>query len=100
MEKFGDWVCFKCRNINFSYRTNCNRCNIAKLVSTKIGLELEASRIITKDLEENNINSKSILNNKTNKQMNSSEDINERDMIMNMNSYKNPNKMSYEKKEE
>ena len=50
MEKFGDWVCFKCRNINFSYRSNCNRCNISKLISTKLGLDQEVSRIITKNI--------------------------------------------------
>ena len=26
----GDWVCFKCNNLNFSFRTNCNRCHLTK----------------------------------------------------------------------
>lgn len=23
-----DWVCFKCNNLNFSFRTKCNRCKV------------------------------------------------------------------------
>ena len=26
----GDWICFYCRNLNFSFRKNCNRCGIQK----------------------------------------------------------------------
>ena len=28
--RVGDWVCFKCNNLNFSFRTNCNRCHLTK----------------------------------------------------------------------
>jgi hypothetical protein len=24
----GDWICFNCRNLNFSFRKKCNRCKI------------------------------------------------------------------------
>ena len=30
IEKAGDWICFNCHNLNFSFRTNCNRCHITK----------------------------------------------------------------------
>lgn len=26
----GDWICFKCNNLNFSFRTHCNRCHLPK----------------------------------------------------------------------
>lgn len=29
-EREGDWVCFKCKNLNFSFRLKCNRCLISK----------------------------------------------------------------------
>lgn len=24
----GDWVCFNCQNLNFSFRKKCNRCKV------------------------------------------------------------------------
>ena len=29
-ERAGDWFCFKCKNLNFSFRTFCNRCKLSK----------------------------------------------------------------------
>ena len=29
-ERVGDWFCFKCKNLNFSFRTICNRCQLSK----------------------------------------------------------------------
>ena len=29
-ERIGDWICFNCNNLNFSFRTQCNRCKISK----------------------------------------------------------------------
>ena len=29
----GDWLCPKCNNINFSFRTICNICNITKPIN-------------------------------------------------------------------
>ena len=31
----GDWKCFNCKNINFAFRKNCNRCNFFKEESQK-----------------------------------------------------------------
>lgn len=31
VERIGDWVCIKCKNLNFSFRTSCNRCQMSKL---------------------------------------------------------------------
>lgn len=30
VEKPGDWICINCHNLNFSFRTKCNRCHLAK----------------------------------------------------------------------
>lgn len=30
VEREGDWVCSKCKNLNFAFRTNCNRCHVPK----------------------------------------------------------------------
>lgn len=35
-ERAGDWVCFKCNNLNFSFRVICNRCKIDKSESEKL----------------------------------------------------------------
>ena len=31
----GDWTCFDCHNLNFSFRIKCNRCGLLKEVSDK-----------------------------------------------------------------
>lgn len=30
VERVGDWVCIRCKNLNFSFRVMCNRCQILK----------------------------------------------------------------------
>ena len=27
-ERVGDWLCLNCNNLNFSFRDNCNRCDM------------------------------------------------------------------------
>lgn len=34
-EREGDWICGFCKNLNFSFRTKCNRCKISKQESLK-----------------------------------------------------------------
>lgn len=36
MERVGDWVCVKCKNLNFSFRVMCNRCQMTKFESEKL----------------------------------------------------------------
>jgi hypothetical protein len=35
-ERHGDWICSKCKNLNFSFRMKCNRCQLSKDESDKI----------------------------------------------------------------
>ena len=30
IERPGHWICNNCQNLNFSFRNNCNRCNLSK----------------------------------------------------------------------
>lgn len=30
-ERTGDWICRNCRNLNFAFRTECNRCKLSKI---------------------------------------------------------------------
>ena len=34
-EKKGDWTCYLCKNLNFSFRDVCNRCKLSKIESDK-----------------------------------------------------------------
>ncbi len=43
VERVGDWNCFKCKNLNFSFRVNCNRCQMSKKESEKLHEEKESS---------------------------------------------------------
>lgn len=36
-ERAGDWVCYKCKNLNFAFRLMCNRCHLPKNESEKMG---------------------------------------------------------------
>jgi len=36
VERQGDWVCTRCKNLNFSFRIMCNRCKISKTESEMI----------------------------------------------------------------
>ena len=36
IERKGDWLCPKCRNLNFAFRLICNRCHLSKNESEKI----------------------------------------------------------------
>lgn len=38
-ERAGDWVCSRCRNLNFSFRLICNRCQLTKKDSIKLNDE-------------------------------------------------------------
>lgn len=35
-ERAGDWICQRCNNHNFSFRTNCNMCHLSHELSDKM----------------------------------------------------------------
>ena len=35
-ERSGDWICKNCRNLNFAFRTECNRCKLPKKGAVEI----------------------------------------------------------------
>ena len=46
IEKPGDWICNNCQNLNFSFRTNCNRCHISKSENQKLIHDLEMQKYL------------------------------------------------------
>ena len=38
-ERVGDWICFKCKNLNFAFRNVCNRCQIPKEESEQLTIQ-------------------------------------------------------------
>ena len=46
IEKPGDWICNNCQNLNFSFRTNCNRCHMPKSENQKLNQNLQMNGYI------------------------------------------------------
>ena len=40
VEREGDWSCYRCKNINFSFRNKCNKCQLSKDESEKKFVEV------------------------------------------------------------
>ena len=40
IEREGDWSCYRCKNINFSFRNKCNKCQFSKEESEKKFIEV------------------------------------------------------------
>lgn len=47
VEREGDWICNNCKNLNFSFRVECNRCKLPKEANTNSKNNIK---------EDNNIN--------------------------------------------
>ena len=45
VERKGDWKCSKCKNINFSFRSQCNKCKISKEESDKYLIKLDENNL-------------------------------------------------------
>ena len=48
-ERTGDWICKKCKNLNFAFRQECNRCKLPRKE-----VEIEKKKEEKKEEEENN----------------------------------------------
>ena len=75
IERQGDWVCKYCRNLNFAFRNECNRCKLLK----KVCLETEEQN------EENDMKNKGKIQNKKiyKYKKNHSNQINDKDSSQN-----------------
>jgi len=61
VERVGDWVCVQCKNLNFSFRVVCNRCQLPKSESEKM-LESYMSNLMNY-VQYNEMIQKKIINN-------------------------------------
>ena len=50
--RIGDWTCSKCSNLNFSFRSKCNRCGLPKEISA----QQQNMEMIPQDMLNQNIN--------------------------------------------
>ena len=53
VEREGDWPCYRCKNINFSFRDKCNKCQLLKEESEK--QYIEAGQKLLKLFNNNNL---------------------------------------------
>ena len=85
-ERTGDWICKNCKNLNFAFRNECNRCKMAKKDCVEIIKNKEENQIENKA---NNSNKKIFKNKKhyTN-QFNDNEN-NQKEMDLNTNKSEN-----------
>ena len=60
-ERTGDWICKNCKNLNFAFRNECNRCKIPKKDCVEIIKNKEENKI---DNKTNNSNKKIYKNKK------------------------------------
>jgi hypothetical protein len=64
-ERTGDWICKKCKNLNFAFRNECNRCKVPKKDCAEIIKNKEENENIeNKDNKINNSNKKAFKNKK------------------------------------
>lgn len=64
-ERTGDWICKNCRNLNFAFRQECNRCHTPKGETEEINLEAKKDndkKVETKD-KNDELNNKSQIEN-------------------------------------
>ena len=54
-ERVGDWICKNCKNLNFAFRNECNRCKMLKKDCVEIIKNVEENQIENKT---NNYNKK------------------------------------------
>ena len=60
-ERAGDWICKNCKNLNFAFRNECNRCKIPKKDCIEISKKEENENLsIHKDYKSNNSTNKKI----------------------------------------
>ena len=66
IERIGDWCCYKCKNLNFSFRDYCNRCELSKEISEEMYKTMEEKLIKFIENEYLNVSTSDSLSNKSN----------------------------------
>ena len=82
-ERCGDWICKNCRNLNFAFRNECNRCKLPKKEAMVIQNKEEVTNENKNNFLENDLSLNSSVNH-TNSILNSFK-----------NSYQNKNYYKY-----
>ena len=66
IERIGDWCCYRCKNLNFSFRDYCNRCELSKEISEEMYKTMEEKLIKFIENEYLNVSTSDSLSNKSN----------------------------------
>ena len=84
-ERTGDWICKNCKNLNFSFRNECNRCKIPKKDCVEI-IKIKEENIV--ENKNNNYNQKCKYRKHYTNQINDKEQK-QKDLDLNINIDKN-----------
>ena len=57
-ERTGDWICKNCKNLNFAFRNECNRCKMPKKDYVEIIKSKEENENVNKEIKTYNSNKK------------------------------------------
>ena len=84
----GDWSCQRCKNLNFAFRTSCNRCNLPKHTAIK---NLNNEQNLINDINLYNLMSKLYINNLYNSNLNTNSNNMANPFLNNKNNLQNNN---------
>ncbi len=97
IEREGDWLCSNCHNLNFAFRTFCNRCKLFKdnNNNNNINNNINNNNINNNNINNNNINNDNNNRQNTNTQNNNSQSGNNENVYGNiMSQFLNPNNLN------
>ena len=81
-ERTGDWICKNCKNLNFAFRNECNRCKMSKKDCVEIIKNKEENII---DNKNNNYNKKMFKYKKHYANQNNDKELKQKDLDLNTN---------------
>ena len=81
-ERTGDWICKNCKNLNFAFRSECNRCKMSKKDCVEVIKNKEENIIENKN---NNYNKKMFKYKKHYSNQNNDKELKQKDLDLNIN---------------